>query len=192
MPRHKTQLILFRTPERSNFRPLYKNKPLPIHHSQMKSFSATHTTIKSISFYTWIKSSSIPHTEIKPIWTTRTKFKSICMIILKTSDFRTAVKNQVNFDHPHNQQIDFIPTLKSSQVWSPTLKSSRFGPPTQEPNQVYLYTDIKSSSIHHTDIKLISTTITKTKSISTLKLKTNHFRAAHKYEVNFDPRTKNR
>ena len=173
MPRHKTQLILFRTPERSNFRPLYKNKPLPIHHSQMKSFSATHTTIKSISFYTWIKSSSIPHTEIKPIWTTRTKFKSICMIILKTSDFRTAVKNQVNFDHPHNQQIDFIPTLKSSQVRSPTLKSSRFGPPTQKPSSFRPHHWNQANFDPHSNIKSISM-------------------PRHKNRVNFDSDTKNK
>ena len=38
---------------------------MPIHRTEMKSFSTTHTTTKSISSYTGIKSSSIPHTEIK-------------------------------------------------------------------------------------------------------------------------------
>ena len=63
----------------------------------------------------------IHHTEIKPIWATNTKFQSICMPTLKISDFRPAVKNQVNTDHPQNNEINFIPTLKSSQVRFPTL-----------------------------------------------------------------------
>ena len=63
-----------------------------------------------------------------------TTFKSISMFTLKTSDFAPR-KKQVNSDHPHNNQTNSIPTLKSSQVRSPTLKSSQFGPPTKNLTQ---------------------------------------------------------
>ena len=46
------------------------------------------------------------------------------MRILKTSDFRPVYKQQVNFYHPHNKQINVIPTLKSGQVLSPTQINS--------------------------------------------------------------------
>ena len=141
------------------------------------------------------------------------------MLTLKTSDFRPAFKNQVNFDHPHDQ-ISFIPILKSSQIRSPTLKSSQFGPPTQNEvnfrahpkNTVILgqhtsnmsvstthttklisfLHQIMSSWIPQTEIKSISTTTTRTKSISTLTLETSYFRPARKNMVNFVPRTKSR
>ena len=38
------------------------------------------------------------------------------MLTLKTSDFRLAFKNQVNFDHRHNRQIKFFRRLKSSHI----------------------------------------------------------------------------
>ena len=38
------------------------------------------------------------------------------MLTLKTSDFRLAFKNQVNFDHRHNKQIKFFRRLKSSHI----------------------------------------------------------------------------
>ena len=39
------------------------------------------------------------------------------------------------FEPLHQNKVNFIPTLKSSQVRSPTLKSSQFGPTTQQPSQ---------------------------------------------------------
>ena len=122
-----------------------------------------------------------------------------------------------SFSTTHTTKINFIPTLKSSQIWSPTLKWSQSGPhthkpsqfscsswnkwfsasiqvasqllPPTQPDQFNPFTEIKSSSIPHTEIKSISP-ITKTKSISMLTLKTSNFRPAHKNKVNFDPRTK--
>ena len=34
------------------------------------------------------------------------------MLTLKTSDYRHAFKNQVNFDHPQNNETDIIPTTE--------------------------------------------------------------------------------
>ena len=79
----------------------------------------------------------IRHAEIKSMWTTHTKCKSICMLTLKTGDFRPAFKHQVNFDHRHIQ-INFTPTLKSSRIRFPTLKSSKFGPPTTNKSIIML------------------------------------------------------
>ena len=167
----------------------------------MKSFSTTHTTTKNIS--SGIKSSSMPHTEITSIWTTRTKFTSICMLALKPSDFGPAYKNQVNFDRPHNK-INFIPTLKSSQIRSPTLKSSQFGPTTQQPSQssclswkqvifgqhtsdkvnfYHRHNNQINSSLHWNKVKFKNQvkfcSPHKTKLISTPTLKSSQFRSPH-------------
>ena len=82
-------------------------------HTEIMSFSTTYTKTNFICSYTGIKSSSISHTAIKSIWTTD-KIQKNCMLALKTSDIRPVYKNQVDFDHPHKNQIHFIPTLKSS------------------------------------------------------------------------------
>ena len=72
------------------------------------------------------------------------------MLRLKTSDFRPAFKDQVNFDHP------------------------------TQPNKFNPCTEIKSNLIPHTEIKSISTTYTKTQKISMLILKTSDSRPGYK------------
>ena len=57
------------------------------------------------------------------------------MITLIPSDFQSTHKNQVNLDQPYNDQINFVSTLKSSQIRSPTLKSCQFRPPTLKSSQ---------------------------------------------------------
>ena len=106
IPRHKTPLSFDPDAKNQPFSTATQKKTMPIHRTEMKSFSTTHTTTKSISSYTGIESSSISHTEIKSICTAHTKCKSIGMLTLTTSDFRPVFKNQVNFDHPH--KINFI------------------------------------------------------------------------------------
>ena len=95
----------------------------------------THNRIHFILHWNQVKFD--PNTEIKTIWTTHTKYKSTCVLTLTTSDFRPAFKNQVNFDRPHNNQINFIPRLKSSKIWS-TRKSSQFARPTQKKQTVFM------------------------------------------------------
>ena len=108
---------------------------MSIHQTEAKSISTTYATNKSISFYTGIKSSSIPHTEIKSIRTTHTKWQSVFMLTLKSSDFRPAYKKKLfNFDHAHNE-INFIPKLKRSHFRQPTQQLNRFHP-TPESGQV--------------------------------------------------------
>ena len=131
-----------------------------------------------------------------------TKCKSICMITLKTSNFRPAFKNHANFDHP-------LTTTKSisSLYWNPVI----FDPPHwyqvnldhPHKNQVnfHAYPENKwfSASIY-TSNKSISTTHT-TKSISSLhwnqvKFDPPHWEKAnfdhHKKQVNFYAHTKNK
>ena len=48
------------------------------------------------------------------------------MLTLKTSDFRPAYQDQVNYDHPHNNQINVVPTLRSSQFVPPTQNQAYF------------------------------------------------------------------
>ena len=86
---------------------------------------------------------------------------------------------QIDFDHPNNYRIDFIPTLKLSQFDPPSKNNSISMPPTQKPSDP----DSKSSYFrppHKTkltpilriEIKSISTILTITKSVSTSAL--NH------------------
>ena len=58
--------------------------------------------------YTEIRSSSIRHTEKKPI-STITKNKSISMLTLKTSDFQSAHKSKVDFDPHTKSQFQYSP-----------------------------------------------------------------------------------
>ena len=97
-----------------------KTDSMLIHRAEMKSFSTTHTSTVSFSFYPGIKSSSIPRTEIMLIWTVHTRTKSIFKQTLKSSEFRPACKYQVHFFDPHNNRINFIPTLRSNQIRSPS------------------------------------------------------------------------
>ena len=75
----------------------------------------------------------------------------------KTKSIMPRHENQVNFDHPHKDQVNSEP-----------------------------YIEIKSISISHNEIKSISTTRTKNKSISMLPLKPSDFRIACKSQVIFD------
>ena len=79
---------------------------MPIHHTEMKSFSIL--TLKTIQF-------CIP-------LDTKTKLISIQT---KPSHFRPS----------HKTKSILIPTLKSSQVPPPTPNPSLFRPPTQQPRQ---------------------------------------------------------
>ena len=135
-----------------------KTRSMPIDHSEMKSFSTTHTT-KSNSSYTVIKSSSIPYTEFKSIWTTHTKRKSICMLAFKTSDFRPAFKNNVNFDHPHNQ-------IKSYSIPRAEIKSIRTTLTKVKRTLMLIMKEVIFRQ--HTSSKSISATPKTTKSISSL------------------------
>ena len=89
------------------------------------------------------------------------KCESICVLTLKTSDFRPAFKNQVNFELPHNNQINFIPTLISNHTRSPALKSSQFRPPTQKRSQLSCLSWKRVIFGEHTNNKSTSTTHTK-------------------------------
>ena len=71
--------------------------------------------------------------------------------------------NRVNIDHPHNNPINFIPTLN----------------------------EVTSSSIPNTETKSILTTHIKTKAISMLLQKSSDLRRAYKNQVNFDYLHKN-
>ena len=121
--------------------------------------------------YTEIKSNSIAHSEIKSKWTTYSNNKSILMFITKASDFQPAYKWQINFYHPHNNQIAFIPALKSSQIRYPTLRSSQFRPPWKITSQYF-----------HAH--------TKNKYFSTCAEKQGQFWPPHKKHLIFDPHTK--
>ena len=133
-----------------------------IHHTEIKSFASTHTQWpnKSIPSCTGIKSSSIFHTEIKSI-STHTKLKSISMHIQIWSDFRPASIKHIDVDPPRNNQINFIPAPKSSQIWPPYDNQVNLGCPQ------------------------------KNKHIFMLILRTSHIRPALKNQVNFDPHAKN-
>ena len=96
---------------------------MPIHRTEMKLFTTTHSKTKSILAYPGKKSSSIPHTEIKSIFNHLHKMQVNLHAHTKASDFRPTFKDQVIFDHPHDKQINSIPTLKSSHTRSPALKS---------------------------------------------------------------------
>ena len=100
---------------------------------------------------TGIKLSSIPHTEIKWVWTTYSKCKSICMLTLKQEIFAPRSKtktistthpttksisslhwNQVNLDHPHKKQLNFHAHNKN-KWFSPCIRvTSEFLPPAQQ------------------------------------------------------------
>ena len=59
------------------------------------------------------------------------------MLTVKPSDFRPAYKNQVDFDHPHKNEVKVnahsktmsfsARTQRPNQFWFPRLKSSQFG-----------------------------------------------------------------
>ena len=117
------------------------------------------------------------------------------MPTLKTRDFAPS-KKKINFDHLHNNQINFIPTL-SSQVRSATLRSSQFRP-SQKNKSTSVFT-LKTSNFQsahknkvnfdpHTKHSYFGTHA-KTNIISISHTK---FRPRHWSQVNFDPHSKNK
>ena len=81
--------------------------------------------------YPEIKSSLIPHTEIKPISTTISKSESNPMLTLKTSNVPPAHKNKVNFDPRTKNMSISVLTLKPSQFLSPIKNKVKFDPKTK-------------------------------------------------------------
>ena len=159
---------------------------MPINYTEIKQFSTTHTTTKSISSYAGIKSNSITHTEIKSISTTITKTKSISMLHTKINNFRPAHKDKVNFDpHPKNMSISVL-TLKPRQFLSPsqnqwistpTLKSSQFRSPPQT-RQFFMPLDTENKSISIETLNHV---------IFDPHTKTSQFWSLRSNQVNSDP-----
>ena len=116
MPRQKNKVISIQNLKRSNFRPPHRN--------HVNSDSYTETT-----------PSSIPHIKIKSISTTHTKTKSSSMLTLKPSGLRLACKNQVNFDHPHQHQVNRSPRYKQI-IFGPHEKNQSIAIPALKPSQL--------------------------------------------------------
>ena len=142
-----------------------------------------------------------------------TKSKSFSIHTLKTSWFRSLYSNQVIWDHPHNQ-INIIPTLKSSQIPPPHLNQVNFDHPhknqvkfdartktkwflarIQNPRQFRPPTQKPSPSIPTLKTRHFrpankkpsqNRSPTQKPSQSIPALKTSHFRPAHKNQVIFD------
>ena len=137
--------------------------------------------------YPEIKSSLIPHTEIKPISTTISKSESNPMLTLKTSNVPPAHKNKVNFD----------PRTKNMSISVLTLKPSQFQPPGQNQVNCDPNTEVKSISIPNLKNKSICMppdTKTKLISIQTLNqvtfdppTKLGQLLSLHQNQVNSDP-----
>ena len=172
---------------------------MPIHYTEMKSFSTTHTTTKLVSSHTGssqvrsptLKSSQFgPPTKMQVNLHAHTQSKWFSPRVQKPSQFRPPTQQpnqfhpyteitsnstphteyQVNLDHPHKNQVNFNAHTKNKWFSARIQVTSQFLPPAQEPSQFHPYTEIRSSSIPHTEIKSISTT-TKNKFISMLTLK---------------------
>ena len=102
----------------------YWNKDISTPTKKLSQFRSSHE----------IKSSSIPHIEIKPISTTHTKTRSTSMLTLKPSAFRPACKNQVNFDHTQKpgqsisklQKKSFSARTRKAVIAILALKPSQF------------------------------------------------------------------
>ena len=137
-----------------------------------------HPTVKSSQ----VRSPTLKSRQFGP--PTQNSSQFACSHSIKTSDFRPADKNQVNLDHPHNNQIIFIPALKSSQTRSPSLKLSQFGPPTQKNESIFML--ILKTGDFRPAYKSISTTHTTTKSISSLHWNKVKFDPPRWDQVNFD------
>ena len=130
-----TQLISILALKKVIFNRYIKTRPMPIHHTEMKSFSTTHTTTKFISSCTGIKSSSICHAGIKSIWATHTIPVSLHANIKKHVSFAIRSKTKsISITHTTTKSISSH-TLKSSQIRFLTLKPSKFRPPTQNRSQ---------------------------------------------------------
>ena len=105
------------------------------------------------------------------------------MPTLKTRDFAPS-KKKINFDHLHNNQINFIPTL-SSQVRSATLRSSQFRP-SQKNKSTSVFT-LKTSNFQSAHKNKVNFDPHKNQSISVLTLKPSQFLSPTQSQVNFDP-----
>ena len=100
--------------------------------------------------------------------------KSFSTVTQKPSQVRPLYWNEINFDHPHDNHINFIPTLNSSEVPSPTRNQVNFDHPSQlrclQSNQVISGPHVKPRSISTTHTK-------KNKSILTPTYETSPFRS---------------
>ena len=136
---------------------------MPIPHTRIKSISTTHTITKSISSLHWNQVQFEPPHCLQVNFDHPRKHQvNLHALTLNTCDLGSRTEMKSISTHLHNNQIVFIPTLKSSKVRSPALKSSQFWP-----------------SPH------------KTMSISVLTLKQGVFGPDTKTK-HFDPRTKNK
>ena len=157
-PCTKTKSFLARTQKPSQIDPYAASQVNFDPCIKTKSFSAR--TQKHVNFQltagTRNKSKFDPYTKTKSILIPRTETKLISSLTLNSSQFRSPLWKQVNFDASlHKQKVNFdadskpshflspnrsphktksiaIPTLKSSKFRSPTPKSSIFRPPTQQ------------------------------------------------------------
>ena len=110
IPTQKFTLILMPPLKSSQFRrPNTKVKLILIKTLKSSHFRASHKKQVNSDPYTEINSISIPYIEIKSVSTTHTKTKSSSILTIQPSDFRPACKNQVNFHHPHNNQVNRYP-----------------------------------------------------------------------------------
>ena len=156
-----------RTRKQVNFRAHNKNKWLSASMQVTSQFLPPTQQPNRVHPYPEIKSSLIPHTEIKPISTTISKSESNPMLTLKTSNVPPAHKNKVNFD-PRTKNISFsILILKPSQFISP--HKTKFGP--QHWNQ--------GNFDPHTINKSFLHTPTRTPSSVRSRLNTSYFRPPH-------------
>ena len=129
---------------------------------------------------------SIPYTVIKSTSTAHTKTKSISMLTPKPSDLRPAFKNQVNFDHPHKNQVY---RLHKKQVnFGP--HTVNFDPPHKKQVNFDSNTKTKSNSIPHTKNRLISTPELKSSQFDPHSISKSFPMPRHKNQVNFDPHAK--
>ena len=92
---------------------------------KLKSSQFRQPTHQSNRYHPTLESSQIrsPTLNAKSIWTIHTQTKPICMLTLEWCDLRLAYKEQSNFDHPRNNQVNFIPTLKSNSITHTEIKS---------------------------------------------------------------------
>ena len=100
---------------------------------QPSNFRPPHKIQVNYDPFTEITSTSIPDIEIKPISTTHTKTKSISMLTLESSDFRSAYIKQVSFDPLHKnkvtlKQLIFALHKKTIQSRSPQQNQVKFDP----------------------------------------------------------------
>ena len=87
-------------------------------HSKLEPSQVRSPTLNSSQFGPPTTTESISSPHWKHVIFVNPHKPSQSSSFLKTSDFRPTYKQQVNFYHPHNKQINFIPKLKLSQVRS--------------------------------------------------------------------------